>query len=237
MIEHMLVFDEERRLWEACEQYLRETVDWVAATGRRPGAFFSGGSSFIPFYERLGDLPADVFVTDDRLVPPGSAADTGAMLEREWYSRLVEPQSSLRGINRLGDAASTAEAFDRDLRAWNGQGGVWAAALLGVGSDGHTASLFPGQQNIWEGNPAWALATQPEQEPFVPRVTVSQTLLREVPRHIVVLTGSGKTDIARRWLKERERLPISSIEPADERFVLLDRIAARDLPSSLYDLR
>ncbi|HSI20974.1 MAG TPA: 6-phosphogluconolactonase [Verrucomicrobiae bacterium] len=234
MIEHIFVFSNESDLWAVCEQKLRESVDWVSGTGRRPGVFFSGGGTFIPFYERFGDIQGDVFPTDDRMVPEGTVSDTTSMLRREWHRKVVEPGSRVVGVERLGSAQETAAQYEQKIRTWTERGGVFAAALLGVGSDGHTASLFPGQRDMWETTQSWVVATEGEQEPLVPRVTVTPELLRTVPRHIYVLMGSGKLPIANAWLKERKVLPCELVQPAEERYVLLDSVAARDLDPKTY---
>lgn len=236
MIEHIIVFNEEAKLWQHCAELLSDQVNWVASAGRRAGIFLSGGGTYLPLYEKLGDVSADIFLADERMVPPGSSFDTGAMLEREWLSRLVKPEANLFPVTRQGeDAPTTAMVYEQLLHEWEEKGGVWAAALLGVGKDGHTASLFPGQRNIWEGTQSWVIPAQAEQDPRVPRVSVTPTLLARVPRHVIVLTGSEKTEIAKNWLHERQPLPVEYIQPSDERYVLLDRIAARDLDPKQYD--
>jgi 6-phosphogluconolactonase len=235
MIEKIIVFDDEARLWEVCEEKVRETVSWVAGTGHRSGIFVSGGGTFVPFYETIGDIEADVFPTDERMVQSGSSSDTGAMLQREWFDRLVYPQARLVQVPRLGDAPSTAFGYETILRNWQAQGGAWAVALLGVGKDGHTASLFPKQQHVWEANQSLVVPAEGEQEPFVARVSVGPALLQQVPRHIFVITGSGKTDIAKKWLRDRERLPVEYLQPLEERYILLDAIAARDLDPKSYE--
>lgn len=237
MIQHVTVFSNEAELWRTCEELVAEHVAWVKGAGRQAGIFASGGGSFLPLYNRAGDFEADIFPADERMVPPETSFDTSAMLQREWVDRLVDPHLKLHQVQRLGDAPSTAVAYGQQLREWQARGGIWAVALLGVGQDGHTASLFPGQRHQWEATSEWVVPAEAEQEPFVPRVTCSPALLAQVPRHIVVLTGSAKTDIARKWLRERENLPVEYVQPSEERFVLLDRIAARDLDPQQYDLR
>jgi 6-phosphogluconolactonase len=237
MIEHVVVFNDEAELWQTCAELITQQVGWVSGTGRRAGMFVAGGSTYLPLYAQLGDFQADIFPTDERMVPPGTSFDTGAMLQREWIDRLVHPELCLAQVQRLGDAPSTAVTYEQQLREWQSKGGIWGVALLGVGNDGHTASLFPGQRNMWEGTQSWVIPAEAEQEPFVPRVSGSPALFGLVPRHIIVLAGSGKTDIARKWLREREKLPVEYVQPSEERYVLLDRIAARDLDPKQYDLR
>jgi 6-phosphogluconolactonase len=235
MTERILVFDLDANLWAACEQFVQESVGVVTNARARAGLLVAGGATLLPFYERAGDLAADIFPTDERMVGPGNPADTSGMLQREWGSRFVTPQSRIVPVPRQADAAGTAAVYSQMLREWAAGGGGWAAALLGVGGDGHIASLFPGQLEQWGTTEEWVVAAQPEQEPMVPRVTVTPSLLAQVPRHIVVITGSDKIDITRRWLKDREPVPAQMIHPVNERIILLDRSAARDLDAKDYE--
>lgn len=236
MTERVIVYNDVEQLWAACDGFVRESINWVAGTGHRPGVFFSGGATYVPFYGRFADFAGDVFPTDERLVMPGTGGDIGAMLEREWRVRLVNPESRLITVSRQSDAVTTAALYEQSLRSWQAQGGAWAVALLSLGVDGHTASLFPSLASSWEGSDAWVVPVEGAPEPFTSRISVSPTLLRQVPRHIVVAIGSDKKDIIKSWLVKRERLPVEYVQPFYERFVLLDRNAALELRPDRYEI-
>jgi 6-phosphogluconolactonase len=234
MTEQRFVFSLDEELWAECERLVRESVEQVSAQGYRAGLLVSGGSTFLPFYSQAADLPADLFPADERCVPLEDAHNTSGMLAREWADRFLSPQSVVRSVTQQESPQATAAAYAVELQQWNEQGGLLAAALLGVGTDGHVASLFPGQMSQWEGANDLVMATEPEAEPLVPRVTVTPHLLAQVSRHIVVLTGSSKSEVVARWLKYGHVLPCSIVQPGVERIVLMDDAAANQLPPSAY---
>jgi 6-phosphogluconolactonase len=230
----VFVASDQDSLWRVLDRYILDRLGAVRQTGR-PGLLISGGTTFLPWLERFGDPDADVFLTDERMVPAGSAADTTAMLWREWFGRLATPKSRFLPITRHADAALTAAAYEATLHQWEQGGGVWGVAVLGLGEDGHTASLFPGQQSRWEHSEALCIPAQAEQSPFVPRITVTPTLLRRVPTQLIVARGTAKAAVVRRWLVEDDMtLPVSRLSGEAEQIVFLDRDAASRLDATQY---
>lgn len=233
MNQEILVFQDSAALWSTVTRELELAVR--KATTERVGVLCAGGTTYLPFYAQAApNLPLDLFPTDEHLVEPGTAEDTGQLLLKHWQARFADPQVHVYPVVQLEDPDQTANSWERSLQEWVGQHS-WAAALLGVGLDGHTASLFPGQRDHWEQTGQWAVSAHPEQPPWVPRVTLTPTFFRQVPTHIVVLTGQKKADIAKRWLTGAARdLPIAALEPREKRLVLLDTAAASELPENLY---
>src|SRR5437868_191520 len=101
----------------------------------------SGGTTPKPVYELLGketiDAPVTWVVVDERYVPLSDPQSNAAMIEQALH-----PARLLRFKTELGDPAATARAFEDDWRALGIE--RLDVAILGVGDDGHTASLFPG---------------------------------------------------------------------------------------------
>ena len=74
----------------------------------------------------------------------------------------------------------------------------FALILLGLGSDGHTASMFPGQRSLDERSRLVVGVPEAGLEPFVPRVTFTFPCIARAARVIVLATGSGKADAVAR---------------------------------------
>jgi 6-phosphogluconolactonase len=233
MTELRFVCSDPAKLWAECERLVRESVDGVSAKGYRAGVLVSGGTTFLPYYTQAADLPADLFPADERFVNAGNPHNTSAMLKREWAERFFAPESVVQIVEQFHSPQETAAGYAAKLQQWNEHGGIIAAALLGVGEDGHTASLFPGQRPVWEQSKDLVVTLEAEAEPLVPRVSVTPYFLGLVARHVVVLTGSKKARIAARWLRDHENLPCGVVQPAIERVVLLDDAAALELPREL----
>ena len=133
------------------------------------------------------------------------------------------------------DAA--ANAYDRTLRAHFGADDpTFDLALLGVGEDGHTASLFPGFAALDE-SARWAVAVPPApQPPHVPRITLTLPVLNASAIVAVLATGGQKATVVARCLGARGRpssaLPARRVAGRSETLWLLDEEAAANLPPS-----
>lgn len=101
--------------------------------------------------------------------------------------------------------------------------------LLGVGLDGHTASLFPGRPELDATDP---IVYVPEAgwEPYVPRYTFSLPLLNAGPTVAFIVGGEKKRDILARVLAGDDALPAARVQ-APETFVLADRAASSASPA------
>jgi 6-phosphogluconolactonase len=194
----------------------------------------AGGSTPRAAYELLaGPLGADVpwarvhvCFGDERGVPPDDAASNYAMARDALLARVPVPEAQvyrLEGEREPADAAARADAL---LRGLLGDGGL-DLALLGMGADGHTASLFPGSPALDERE-RWVVAT--EAPPGVtprPRLTLTLPALAQA-RHVVVLVaGAEKRDALRRALAdEPPLLPVARVRGREATTFLVDAAAA-----------
>jgi 6-phosphogluconolactonase len=96
--------------------------------------------------------------------------------------------------------------------------------LLGIGPDGHTASLFPGRPELEATDPV-VYVPEAGWEPFVPRYSFSLALLNAVPTVAFLVGGERKRDIVRRVLASEESLPAARVR-ARETVILADEAAA-----------
>jgi 6-phosphogluconolactonase len=128
----------------------RRFVDDVRAALSSRGRFIvciSGGVTPRPLYERLARLSDDVldwsnvyvFWTDERCVPPDDARSNYRMAREAWLDHVAIPAAHVHRLRGDIDPRTAAAEYDAELRAFSGADLV----LLGLGEDGHTASLFP----------------------------------------------------------------------------------------------
>jgi len=156
----------------------------------------AGGSTPRRAYELAAEKHADwggaeVWYGDDRCVPPDDPRSNQllvqrALLDRVLMAPLVHPMQT-----RL-PAAEAAEAYDEELR-----GALLDLVLLGLGPDGHTASLFPGSPSL-EETERLAVAAEPGLEPFVERVTLTIPALESAAHVIFLVVGAAKAEAAQR---------------------------------------
>ncbi len=192
----------------------------------------SGGSTPRATYELLARMEinwdcAELFFGDERFVPPDHK-DSNYRMVRETLlsSELVNPRKLL-AIPTDGTPQSAADRYDEILRQQYGAGtlevGVplFHLTLLGLGDDGHTASLLPGQPVLQEMD-RWAAAV-PEGR-GEPRITLTYPALNSSELILFMVSGAGKRDAL---AQARGGIgPAGGIKPEGEVLWLVDEAAA-----------
>jgi 6-phosphogluconolactonase len=190
----------------------------------------SGGSSPKPAYE-LASLRAPdwsrvgLWWADERCVPPSDQQSNYRLVRETLLDGLSRPPLVHRVHGELPpeDAAAAYDEEIRDVRL--------DLALLGIGPDGHTASLFPGSPALHERERA-AVATEAGLEPFVPRVSLTIPKLSTATLVLFLVTGAEKASAARRAFEgdPSPETPASLVRSREGQTVaVLDRDAATEL--------
>ena len=182
--------------------------------------------------------PLILMQTDERLVPPADARNNAAMLRRCWLdaSRLcpMVPESWPGPRDVPAEALAAAYSLMLDLQTSTSRLGVpvLQVAVLGLGDDGHTASLFPGSAAARERSRWVVPAAAPSNglSPQVERLTLTFPVL-EAAQHLVVLAqGAGKAAVVAAILQGGSELPAARLTHHPAAIWFLDRAAAADLP-------
>jgi len=213
---------------EAAAQAAAERLAEAARAGA--AIALSGGSTPRRAFEIAAQLEpswrrAAAWWGDERCVPPHDARSNYRLAREALLDRLARPPEVHRIRGELGpeESASAYEEELGDLRL--------DLALMGIGPDGHTASLFPNAPALDERERR-VVAAEPGLEPFVERVTLTLPALRASRLVLFLVTGDGKADAARRAFAEEpsKETPASLLRSEDGATVaILDRAAARDL--------
>lgn len=178
-------------LGDALDRSLREGSD-------RARLMVTGGSTPVACYDTLKARPldwsrVDVALTDDRFVPP-TAEESNERLVRE---HLLQGAAGAAGFTPLwSDAGSPEEAAARaepSIRAL----GRFDAVLLGVGDDGHFASLFPGSPELAEGLDPHAQrlvigVPKAGLAPYVPRISLTLPAILNASLVVILIAGEAK---------------------------------------------
>ncbi len=186
----------------------------------------TGGSTIGRAYERAaqsGDWsPSSVWWGDERCVPPDDERSNYGLVKRTLLDRL-EAQPEVHRIRGELDPAEAAVEYAREIESVE-----ISLLLLGLGSDGHIASLFPGSPQLDER--ARLVTSGPAGlEPWVDRVTLTLPVLLSAPRTWFLVTGGAKADVVARAFRGpiTSEVPASLLRDGDgEIFVFLDRAAA-----------
>lgn len=179
---------------------------------------------------------SSLWFSDERCVPPEDERSNYGMVREALLEPLGEQAAPTvhRMRGELGPADGASD-YERQLRE-AGQP-RFDLVLLGIGPDGHLASMFPDQESLQERSRLALGVEQAGLEPYVPRVTLTFPALVNARQIVFLATGSSKADaIAAAFgpdAKPDPHVPSSLLPPqAREVKVLLDRDAAQRLPSA-----
>jgi len=193
----------------------------------------SGGSTPRPAYARAAEIEPDwsavaLWFADERCVPPDDSR-SNYRLVRET---LLDPLPSGPIVHRVhGELTPEEAALEYDSIA---EGLQLDFALLGIGPDGHTASLFPNAPAL-DARERAAVATQPGFDPWVPRVTLTIPVLSSAQLLFFLVCGEGKADAVARALggEPGPDCPASLVRSERGRTVaVLDQAAASRLEAA-----
>ena len=202
---------------EAAERFVALAQRCAQASGRCLLAL-AGGASPRGLYARLASEPfrrrvpwerVQVFWSDERCVPPEHPASNFGMARDLLLSRVPLPAANIhRILAEQGAPEAVARSYERELQeCFHVADGDWPSfdlMLLGLGADGHAASLFPRSAALQELR-RWVTSTTGGHPPL-PRVTLTLPVLNAAKHLIWLVTGSQKASATRAVLEGPERL-------------------------------
>jgi 6-phosphogluconolactonase len=212
------------------------------ATSGRSAVCLTGGSSPQGLYCLLArepwrsQIPWDRvhwFMGDDRFVPQSDAlSNMGAA--RAAFLEAVAPSQNVHAIpTDAGDPDTAAQLYENELKKFYGAERLDPArplfdlVLMGLGPDGHTASLFPRSPALAEKT-RWVVGVATAgMEPYVPRVTLTFPALASTREMLFLVDGTDKRAILGRVL-DGEDLPAHRAHSNGELIWLIDRAAASE---------
>jgi 6-phosphogluconolactonase len=213
----------------------------LAEPRERLAVALTGGSSPERLYRLLASEPyrsqipwqrVHWFWGDDRFVPQSDERSNAGAARRLFLDRVPAPPATLHAIpTDAENADEAARRYEAELRAFYGADQLdpgrplFDVVLMGVGSDGHTASLFPGQPQVDETR-RWVVGVpQAGLEPFVPRVSLTLPALASTRDMLFLVTGRSKREILGRVLSGAD-LPAARAHSHGDLVWLVDRDAA-----------
>jgi len=191
-----------------------------------------GGSVAVHVLPALAALPLDwarseVFWVDERAVPRDDPESNFALADALWLRPARVPRERIHGMPAdAADLHAAALLYSRELDRVLGRPGRFDVVLLGVGPDGHVASLFPGHEVLRENREAVvAIEDAPKAPPR--RLTLTLPVLCAAARVVVVAFGESKAPaIARALAGEEPATPLGLVLRRSERPLLAaDRAA------------
>jgi 6-phosphogluconolactonase len=232
------LFDDVAALSLAAAELVAATARETIAARGRCALLLAGGDTPRHTYELLAREPfrsgipweaVHLFWGDERCVQAGDPHSNGAMVRTALLDHLDLRPEQIHPITCHESPRQAAERYEAELRRFFAGGPPrFDLVILGLGADGHTASLFPGDAAVEEGV-RWTAVTRRSGEEFY-RVTVTLPLLNSAGRTLFLVTGRGKAPVLYEMLEADNRhplLPAERVRPSEgELWWFADRAAA-----------
>ena len=211
--------------------YLRQKsqVNIAISGGKTPAHFFT------ILTENFKELPwvrINIYWVDERCVPPEHEQSNYGMTKKYLLDKIDIPQNNIFRIHGEATPEDESKRYAGVISSVNEMENGWPVfdwILLGLGEDGHTASLFPGSAILKNVNSISEVATHPETGQK--RITLTLPVLNHARKATFLVSGSSKSKVVRRILKQTAQfrdLPAAMINPGIAEWYL-DNDAASDL--------
>jgi 6-phosphogluconolactonase len=235
------VFDDPEALSRGAAEFLVKVArDAVVMRGHFSVAL-SGGGTPRPTYELLAQPffrdqvdwdKVHIFWGDERCVPWDDPRSNARMAREAWLAHVPIPAGQVHPMDCLPVPEEGARRYEALLRAYFGGGEPrFDLILLGLGENGHTASLFPGEPALTETERWVAPVYVPEQD--LHRLTLTAACINQTRVVVFLVAGAAKAAVVREVIqgpRDPLRLPAQLIHPAGgELLWLIERTAAAEL--------
>jgi 6-phosphogluconolactonase len=214
-----------------------------AAQAERVAVCLTGGSTPEALYRRLAEAPyrerlpwarIHWFWGDERFVPAGDPLSNARMARRALLDHVPVPAENLHPIpTDAADPAEAARRYEAELKRFYGaetlaaERPLFDLVLMGMGLDGHTASLFPGSPLLDERERWVAPVAEARQEPYVSRVTLTLPAMASARLMLFLVAGAEKRPALDR-VRAGEALPAARAWSDGALVWLADRAATGD---------
>ena len=218
----------------AAGEFLRSARDAIASRGRFSAAL-SGGSTPRAAYEEIASAGSgldwgkiDVFWSDERCVPLDDRESNFRMAKEALLTRVPVPPENVHPWETYRPPAEAADAYENRLGLRFGTPiPAFDWIFLGLGEDGHTASLFPGTAGLAETRRPVAANYVPKLDAW--RLTLTLPALNAARECVFLAEGAGKAEVVWKALAGEGDLPASRVR-ARKVVWMLDRAAAAESP-------
>ncbi|UCH19839.1 MAG: 6-phosphogluconolactonase [Deltaproteobacteria bacterium] len=228
------------------EIFCRQALDRVKKSGQFSVAV-SGGSTPRAMHRMLSQRPyldtipwqqINVFWVDERMVPVDHPASNFGAARSDWLEKVPIPAGQIHPMPGQVQPEKGASQYQKELAFFfkdqKGDYPVFDLIFLGIGTDGHTASLFPDAQASLTTE-KWVISVKVG-NPDVHRITLTYPVLNHVRCICFMVSGNKKAPILKTVFENpKANLPAQKIKPLRGKLLwLLDEAAASLLPEKLF---
>lgn len=215
--------------YNSAEEIARTAVQQIIAKAEeavsRQGHFtmvLAGGTTPKRIYELLAeqDLPWEqwqLFLGDERCLDPDDPERNSLMIQKSWLDKVNFPADNFHPVHAELGPEQGAKDYADTIRTYL----PFNMTLLGIGEDGHTASLFPGHQH---NNDELTHAVYNSPKPPPERVSLSQNALAQSEQTLILVTGSNKKQAVKQW-QAGEPLPVAQVKALNSVDIMIDKEA------------
>ena len=236
----VLIFGDIEQISEyAVEMWLKVSEESISRHGGFTAAL-SGGKTPVGLYRRLAVLEradlwdkTNIFLVDERFVPFDDIESNYNMIRQTLLSSVSIPDKNIHPIpTNTGSSESAAAEYEEDLISFfkTGKGGLprFNIVFLGMGDDGHTASIFPGSHALSE-SVRLSVAVNPSGTSKKERVSITLPVINNSENIVFLVTGEKKSGTLLEVLERPDgNLPASHVQPnAGNLLFLVDKPASR----------
>lgn len=237
------VYDDQNSLMQAAAAYATECYNAAISDHGYFAVALSGGSTPRALFELLavpenaqhiGWSKVHVFWGDERTVPPDHPDSNYRMAKEALLDFVALPASNVHRISGELEPVRAAAEYEQTLRSFFAKRAGktrFDLILLGMGDDGHTASLFPDTEALNETERLVVANHVPKLDTW--RITLTAPVINDAAHVAFLVAGAGKAAVLKRVLqgpRQPHKLPSQLIQPVDGELVwLLDKAAASEL--------
>ena len=233
------IFSSVEELSNDAAEYLLNKINRIKP-GSSLSIAISGGSTpkkiFQHIVQNYGDRISwdliKLFFVDERCVPPDDSESNYKMANDNLFEPARINSENIFRIRGEGDPAEEASRYSKVLKnnvSLKNGAPQFDLILLGLGEDGHTASIFPDQINIFHSNNFCEVAMHPESGQK--RITLTGTVINNAKVLVFIVTGINKAKIVLELLSNKKSeliYPASLVNPIEGKLIwMLDKVAAQ----------
>jgi 6-phosphogluconolactonase len=232
------VFPDVPHLVERAVQYVIQQLQTAIAQKGQATIALAGGSTPRPLYEILAkaNLPWEniqVFWGDERYVPADHPDSNYRMARLAWLDHVGFPAQNIHPVpTEIADPAIAAQTYEQTLQQVFGtqERPEFDVMLLGIGDDGHTASLFPHTAALQVSDRLVAVG----EKDGAPRITFTFPVINRSALVLFLVAGASKQTALRQILADQadgQQYPAALVKPQGNLIWLLDQAAAGGIPN------
>ena len=246
VIRKIIVFEGKKALADFAVRIWSEVYIESSRRGGLMNAALSGGHTPIDFYRALADRKeaihwekVHIFLVDERFVPRADADSNYHMIHETLLNSIPIPENNVHPVRMVGlNTDEAALRYEEDLKShFNLKQGTFPRfdlIVLGLGEDGHTASLFPGSPRLVEAD-RWVVAVKPDRA-LHDRITLTLPVINSGRCVTFLVTGAEKAGALTGAAEKKDPdLPAARVNPTEgSLFFLAGREAAGLLSKDIY---